>query len=72
VTAILKITLKRSACGRGAAQAKTARSLGLTRVNKTVTHDDTPQIRGMIRAIAHLVAVEPADSSDAGAAPDGA
>jgi len=65
VTARLKITLKRSARGRGRVQLQTARSLGLTRVNRTVTHPDTPQIRGMIRAIAHLVAVEMAGENSA-------
>jgi large subunit ribosomal protein L30 len=60
VTGLLKITLKRSICGRGRDQIRTARSLGLSRINKTVTHRDTPQIRGMIRRIAHLVSVEEA------------
>lgn len=60
MTSLLKITLKRSIHGRGRDQIRTARSLGLSRMNKTVTHRDTPQIRGMIRRIAHLVSVEEA------------
>jgi large subunit ribosomal protein L30 len=36
----------------------TARSLGLRRLNFTVTHDDTPAIRGMVNKISHLLRVE--------------
>jgi large subunit ribosomal protein L30 len=32
--------------------------LGLTRMQKTVTRKDTPEIRGMIRKVQHLVRVE--------------
>jgi len=32
--------------------------LGLTRMHKTVTRKDTPEIRGMIRKVQHLVRVE--------------
>ena len=42
---------------------QTARSLGLTRINRAVVHADTPQIRGMIRRIRHLVTVEKAQES---------
>lgn len=34
--------------------------LGLTRMNKTVTRKDTPEIRGMLAKVAHLVRVEEA------------
>jgi large subunit ribosomal protein L30 len=54
----LKITLVRSTANRLRNQRQTARSLGLTRMHKTVVHNDTPQIRGMITAIHHLVEVE--------------
>ncbi len=54
----LKITLVRSTCDRRRNQQHTARSLGLTRIRKSVIHRDTPQVRGMIRAIRHLVEVE--------------
>ena len=40
-------------------QRHTARSLGLTRIRKAVVHDDTAQVRGMVRKIRHLVQVEP-------------
>jgi len=32
--------------------------LGLTRMQKTVTRKDTPQIRGMIKKVQHLIRVE--------------
>jgi len=53
-----KITLVRSTADRPRNQKWTARSLGLTRIRKTAVHNDTPQIRGMIAAIRHLVEVE--------------
>lgn len=55
---MLRVTLKKSLGGRGRKQVHTARSLGLSRPNKTAVHPDTPQIRGMIRAIRHLVTFE--------------
>jgi large subunit ribosomal protein L30 len=36
------------------------RSLGLRRIGQTVEHNDTPQLRGMVHAVAHLVKVEEA------------
>lgn len=54
----LKITLKRSLAGSRPQQRATAKALGLTKLQKTVTHRDNPQIRGMIATIAHLVEVE--------------
>jgi large subunit ribosomal protein L30 len=54
----LRITLVRSTIGYEKSQLATARSLGLRRLNYTVTHDDTPAIRGMIHKISHLLRVE--------------
>lgn len=53
-----KITLVRSTLDRPVNQQRTARSLGLNRIHKTAVHKDTAEIRGMIRAIRHLVEVE--------------
>ena len=39
-------------------QRHTARSLGLTRIRKAVVHDDTPQVRGMVAKVRHLVEME--------------
>jgi large subunit ribosomal protein L30 len=54
----LRITLVRSTIGYEKSQLATARSLGLRRMNFTVTHKDTPVIRGMINKISHLLRVE--------------
>ena len=54
----LKVTQVRSATSRGAKQRGTIRALGLKRIGHTVTHDDKPEIRGMLRAVEHLVEVE--------------
>ena len=62
----LKVTLTRSGINRPARQKVTIKGLGLTRMNKTVILNDTPAIRGMIRAVSHLVTVEPADKAGAG------
>ncbi len=39
-------------------QGITVRALGIKKVNHTVVHNDTPQIRGMINKVRHLVRVE--------------
>jgi large subunit ribosomal protein L30 len=54
----LKVTQVRSALSRGARQQGTVRALGLKRLGHTVVHDDKPEIRGMIRAVEHLLEVE--------------
>ncbi|MDR3354394.1 MAG: 50S ribosomal protein L30 [Synergistaceae bacterium] len=51
----LLIKWKKSAIGRPDIQARTIRALGLHRLNETVVHEDTPQIRGMIRSVSHLI-----------------
>jgi large subunit ribosomal protein L30 len=55
---LLKITLTRSPIGFNAKQKRTAAALGLTRLHKTVLRPDNDQVRGMVRAIEHLVQVE--------------
>lgn len=54
----LKVTQIRSTIHRIEPQKRTIKALGLGRINKTVVHNDTPQIRGMIRAVGHLITVE--------------
>lgn len=54
----IRITLVRSPQGRKPSQRLTVNALGLRRINHTVEHNDTPQIRGMINRVKHLVAVE--------------
>lgn len=54
----LEITLKKSLIGRPQDQRLTVATLGLKKLNQTVTHDDSPAIRGMIRKVSHLVEVK--------------
>lgn len=54
----LKITQIRSVIERKEPQKRTIKALGLGRPHSVVIHNDTPQIRGMIRAVRHLVEVE--------------
>lgn len=54
----LRVTQVRSALDRGARQRGTMRALGIHRIGHTVLHEDRPEIRGMIRAVEHLVKVE--------------
>ena len=54
---ILEITLIRSPIGRLPAHRQTVNTLGLTRLNKTVRHKETPAINGMVRQVRHLLAV---------------
>ena len=53
----LVVTQRRSRNGCDQRQLDTLRSLGLRRIGHTVEHSDTPQIRGMIAKVAHLVEV---------------
>lgn len=54
----IKITQVRSIIDRSIDQKKTIKALGLGRINKTVIKKDTPQIRGMIEKVKHLVKFE--------------
>ncbi len=53
----IQVTLIRSRYHRLKNQRDTLKGLGLTRMHKTVTLKDTPEIRGMIRKVSHLVQV---------------
>jgi len=55
---ILKVKMVKSEIGRPEKQRKILHGMGLTRLNRTVTLADTPQIRGMINKVVHLVSVE--------------
>ena len=54
----LRITQTKSASGHRRDQELTVRALGIRRMQHTVEHNDTPQIRGMVFKIRHLVTVE--------------
>jgi len=60
VTPRLEITQARSAIGEKQGARRTLGALGLRRTGQTVSHDDSPTVRGMLRRVAHLVAVKEA------------
>ena len=56
----LKIHQIKSASGHTQDQHATLRALGIRRMQHQVEHNDTPQIRGMVFKIRHLLQVESA------------
>ena len=58
MAAKLRIRQTKGAIGRAENQKRTVRALGIRRVNQAVVLDDSPQVRGMIRRVRHLVEVE--------------
>jgi len=55
---MLKITLTRSPIGSKPVHRRTIRALGLRKMHQSVVKKDDPAIRGMLRAVAHLVNIE--------------
>ena len=56
----IRVKQVRSMINRPGNQKKTLAALGLRKMNQIVEHDDTPQIMGMVKKVAHLVEVEKA------------
>ncbi len=54
----VRITQLRSANGANGRQVDTLRSLGLRRIGQSVERADSPQLRGMVHAVRHLVKVD--------------
>ena len=54
----VKITQTGSPIRRTPDQRRTLIGLGLNKMHKTVELEDTPEVRGMIRAVQHMVRVE--------------
>jgi len=54
----LKITQTKSGVGGKQNQKDTLRTLGLKRIGDSVVREDRPEVIGMLRTVAHLVAVE--------------
>jgi large subunit ribosomal protein L30 len=54
----LSITQVKSSNGSNGRQRDTLRSLGLRRIGHSVERPDSPQLRGMVHAVRHLVVVE--------------
>ncbi len=51
----IKVKWVKSAIGFAERQKRTLKALGLTKLQSAVEHEDTPQIRGMIEHVRHLV-----------------
>ncbi|MBO3129751.1 50S ribosomal protein L30 [Dermatophilus congolensis] len=54
----LKVTQTRGVVGAKQNQKDTLRTLGLHRIGQSVLREDRPEVRGMVRTVAHLVTVE--------------
>lgn len=54
----VKVTLSKSPIKRNARQRATVQALGLRKLNHSIIKEATPQIQGMINAVAHLLTVE--------------
>jgi large subunit ribosomal protein L30 len=54
----LAITQVKSANGTNQRQKDTLRTLGLRRIGQTVERPDSPQLRGLVHAVRHLITVE--------------
>jgi large subunit ribosomal protein L30 len=61
---LLRITYTKSSIGYAKRQKETVRSLGLRRLGDAVIQPDSSAVRGMVRAVAHLVTVEPVVDAD--------
>jgi large subunit ribosomal protein L30 len=58
----VKITQVRSDIGQSSKHTRTLRALGLGRIGRSVEHADSPQLRGMLRHVNHLVTIEGKDA----------
>lgn len=57
----LKITWSKSTIGCPEPQRRTIRSLGLRKLQHTVIKEDTPELRGQLKKVGHLITVEEID-----------
>ena len=63
---MLKITQVKSRINRKKDHKATLDALGITRMNQTVYHEDTPAIRGMIHKVEYMVEVQVVDVENKG------
>ena len=54
----IKVTLVKSTIGRKADQIATVAALGLHKIRSTAEHNESPQIRGMVNKVKHLIEIE--------------
>jgi len=55
------VTQTRSGIGGKQNQRDTLRTLGVKRIGDSAVHEDKPEVRGMVRAVRHLITVEEVD-----------
>jgi large subunit ribosomal protein L30 len=65
----LRVTLIKSPISHNPANRATVRALGLHRIGETVEINDTPAVRGMVRAVRFLVKTEETDGASTEATP---
>jgi large subunit ribosomal protein L30 len=58
----LKVTQIKSIIGTKQNQRASLRTLGLHKIRQSVVRDDSPQVRGLIHTVRHLVSVEEVDA----------
>jgi len=58
----VKITQVRSGIGQTDRHRGTLRALGLGKIGKAAEHQDSPQLRGMLRQVRHLVRIDGKDA----------
>jgi len=54
----IRVTLVKSVIGYTQDQRKTVQALGLKKLNESRVHKETPQIRGMVNKVSHLLRIE--------------
>jgi large subunit ribosomal protein L30 len=59
----LTVRWVKSAIGYNVRQKRTLKALGFTKLGQVVEHADTPQMRGMVNAVIHLVQVTEKDAA---------
>jgi large subunit ribosomal protein L30 len=64
----LRVTLVKSPISHNPANRATVKALGLHRIGESIEIDDTPQLRGMVRAIQFLLKTEELDAADSAVA----
>jgi len=63
---VLKVTQVKSRINRKKDHKATLDALGISRMNQTVYHEDTPSIRGMLHKVEYMIKVEVVDVEDKG------
>jgi large subunit ribosomal protein L30 len=58
----VKVTQVRSGVGQSQRHLGTLRALGLGKIGRSAEHADSPQLRGMLRHVSHLVRVDGKES----------